>query len=240
MNQFVVALRSFDLDAVKKKVKINPDWLKWRDESGRNALHIVCSKNPGKDKKAAQSALAVVQFLIRSGMDINSIHEIPDDNSIFPATPLWHAYAKGRNERVYAWLLKNGADPERCMWAIAWNDDVKAANLFSRFGARTTRLEGPDDPFCAAFLWKRFKVANWFLEHGADVNFADKEGNTVLYYAIKRKFDFEWIEFLYREGADFDRKNNEGVSARMLATQNRRRKILRLFDPKSLILDARY
>ena len=89
MNQFVVALRSFDLDAVKKKVKINPDWLKWRDESGRNALHIVCSKNPGKDKKAAQSALAVVQFLIRSGMDINSIHEIPDDNSIFPATPLW-------------------------------------------------------------------------------------------------------------------------------------------------------
>jgi len=230
MNQFEKALRSFDLDAVKKLVEKNPAWLQWRDESGRNALHIVCNKNPGKEKKTAKSALRVVQWLIKKGMDINSIHEIPDAGNIFRATPLWHAYAKGRNEAVYTWLIKNGADPEGCMWAIAWNDDVKAAKLFSSHGARTTNLPGTDDPFCAAFLWKRFKVAKWFLDHGADINFADKHGNTVLYYAIKRKFDFEQIVFLHREGADFERKNKNGVSPHMLAEENRKRKIISLID----------
>jgi ankyrin repeat protein len=55
-------------------------------------------------------------------------------------------------------------------------------------------------------------------------------GNTALYYAVKRKLKSERIEFLLRFGGDFNKKNNEGISPKMLAETNRERNILKLFS----------
>jgi ankyrin repeat protein len=163
-------------------------------------------------------------------MDIDSVHSVRDEGAIFPATPLWYAYAKGENDALLRSLLERGASPENCMFAIAWYDDVEAAELFKRHGADLNPLAGSQTPFHAAFLWRRFAVAEWFLRNGADVNHADAEGNTALFYAIKRRYDTEPIRMLLRFGADPDLANAAGLSPRTLAAQNHRRQILELLD----------
>lgn len=147
-------------------------------------------------------------------MDINSLHRIPDKNCDFPATPLWYAYTRGRNEKLYKFLLKNGANPDGCMFAIAWYDDAKAAELFKRHGAKITDESGQDTPFLAAFGWKKFAAAEWFLKNGADVNAPDEKGNTALFYAVKmrQKYEEKDIELLLKYGADINKENNEGIS----------------------------
>jgi len=114
-------------------------------------------------------------------------------------TEEWYAYTRGRNEKSVTWLLANGADSGHCMFAIAWYDDVKAAALFSKYGA--------------------------------NVNFKDREGNTALFYAVKKKYKIDDIGLLLKFGADPDIENQQGISARKLAEMNRQRKILGLFTP---------
>jgi ankyrin repeat protein len=131
---------------------------------------------------------------------------------------------------MYKYLLDHGADPENCMYAIAWCDDAESAALFKKHGAS---IEGPntmDSPFFAAYNWKRYKVAEWFLENGADVNFADTKGNTALFYAVKRKLKAEQIKMLLRFKADFTKMNIEGISPKSLAEANRQKKILAIFN----------
>jgi ankyrin repeat protein len=121
------------------------------------------------------------------------------------------------------------------MYAIAWYDDAEAATLFKQHGAGIEGTNKMDSPFFAAYNWKRYKVAEWFLQSGANVNFADSKGNTALYYAVKRKLKSEQIELLLRFGGDFNRKNNEGVSPKDLAETNRQRNILKLFSENKKI-----
>ncbi len=167
-------------------------------------------------------------------MDMNSIHRIPDPRcGHFPATPLWYAYTRGRNETIYTYLLKNGADPNHCMFAIAWYDDPKAAALFKKHGAKISDNEGKDTPFLAAIGWKKFEVARWFLENGANVNAADEKGNSALFIAVKRKYDLDIIEMLLKFDHNPDQENNKGISPRKLAASYRRKDIINLILPRS-------
>jgi ankyrin repeat protein len=115
------------------------------------------------------------------------------------------------------------------MFAIAWYDDAKSANLFKKFGAKIDEEVGGNTPFLASFMWKRFTIAQWFLKNGAAINFADSLGNTALFYAVKRKYNIEYISLLVQFGADFDKKNNDGISPKRLAELNSQKKILGLF-----------
>lgn len=161
---------------------------------------------------------------------MNAVHRVPDPNcGFFPATPLWYAYTRGRNETLYKYLLKAGANPEHCMFAIAWYDDVKSAALFKKHGAAIDDGSGGDTPFLAALNWKKFMVAEWFLQHGANVNFADIKGNTALFYAVKRKYKTVHIQMLLQYGTDCQKENSEGVSPKKLAEQNHQRNILQVF-----------
>ncbi|HTI10733.1 MAG TPA: ankyrin repeat domain-containing protein [Puia sp.] len=230
MNKFIEAVKSPDLRQVKEMVQKEPGWLTWSEDSGKNALHYLCALPLSKDPSKAADALPILKYLIKAGMDINAVHKIPDERcGFFPATPLWYAYTRGRNEKLVTWLLANGADPEHCMFAIAWYDDVKAAGLFKKYGAGIDDGSGGDSPFLAAFTWKKFNVMEWFLKNGADVNFRDKEGNTALFYAVKKKYKIGLIGLLLQFGADPDIENQQGISPRKLAEMNRQQKILKLF-----------
>jgi uncharacterized protein len=215
MNKFIEAVTSFNLAGLKSILKARPEWINWHEKDGKNALHYLC---PVKNNmKKQELSLLLIKFLIGKGLDLKSIHNIIDKNCLFPATPLWYAYTRGRNEKLYKWLLGQGADPEHCMYAIAWYDDEEGAALFKKHGASLNPDEGKDSPFLAAFLWKRFSIAEWFLRHGADVNARDQHGNTALYYAIKRKFPPDKILLLLKYKADVYSKNYEGVSPLSLA-----------------------
>jgi hypothetical protein len=233
MNKFIQAVKDLDLKQVEQLISKEPKWLGWSEDTGKNALHFLGGVEIAKHPDKAKDSLEILKLLLAKGMDINSVHRIPDSNcGFFPATPLWYAYTRGRNELLYTYLLDHGADPEHCMYAIAWYDDVEAAALFKKHGARIDNIEGTDSPFMASFTWRRFNAARWFLENGANVDFADAKGNTALWYAIKRKYPDEQIRLLLQFGADPDRVNNEGVSTRKLAETNRQKKILSLFEHK--------
>jgi ankyrin repeat protein len=230
MNRFITAVRALDVAAVTSLLDKEPKWLTWREPSGRNALHYLGGVEVGNDAAKAEASVEIAALLLGRGMDIDAVHEIPDEGAVFPATPLWHAYARGRNERLYTYLLERGASAQNCMFAIAWNDDVAAAELFKRYGADIDPKSGAETPFMAAYLWRRFAVAEWFLANGAEVDHTDARGCTALFHAVRRKYDAEQVRLLLRFGADPERPNHDGVSPRGLAETNRQRKLLGVLD----------
>jgi len=180
-------------------------------------LHYLCGLCVGDHAAKAQTSLDILKLLLKRGMDINSVHRIEEKGcDFFPATPLWYAYTRGRNEKLYKYLLKNGADLRHCWWAIAWYDDIAAAKLWLKHGAKIDEKPTLNELFLGSFGWKKFNFAYWLLEMGADVDVADEKGNTALMVAVKRK-DEENIIRLVKRGADADRKNTDGDSARRIA-----------------------
>ncbi|QHW00997.1 ankyrin repeat domain-containing protein [Spirosoma endbachense] len=228
MNKFIQAIKKLDIPSVSELLKKNPEWLGWSEENGKNALHYLCGLDIAKDPQKIEASFQLLKLLLDRGMDMNAVHQLPDNCGFFPATPLWYAYTRGRNETLYTYLLEKGANPNHCLFAIAWNDDVQAANLFKKYGASLADAAGGDTPFLAAFTWKRFNIASWFLENGVDVNIADSEGNTALFYAVKRKYKLEQIDLLIQFGADFNKENNDGISPKKLAELNNQSGVLRL------------
>lgn len=230
MNQFVQAIKDLDLPAVERLLDTQPKWLSWAEKDGKNPLHYLCGVEIAKQPDKVGISLQMLKLFLGKGMDINSVHRIEDGGcNIFPATPLWYAYTRGRNEVLYSYLLDNGADPEHCMYAIAWYNDLPAAELFKKYGAKIEIEGATDTPFLGAYNWKRFEIAEWFLQNGANVNAVDPKGNTALYYAVKRKHPDEVIKMLLKFGADMNHENKDGVSPKNLAEANRQRKILKLF-----------
>lgn len=217
MNKYIEAIKAVDLDKVTEMLQKNPKWIDWSEPTGKNALHYLCGVGPSNDPNKADAALKILKVLLKSGMDIDSVHLVEEKNcDFFPATPLWYAYTRGRNETLYKYLLKNGADSRHCWWAIAWYDDIPAAKLWLKHGAKIDQRPSLNDLFLGSFGWKKLNFAYWLLEMGADVNAADDKGNTALMVAVKRK-DEENIKKLVKLGADADRKNAAGVSSRLIA-----------------------
>ncbi len=228
MNSYLKAITDFDLATVKDILGRSPKWLGWAEASGKNALHYVCGVGPSDDPEKADAALAILKLLLKRGMNINSIHRIEEKKcDFFPATPLWYAYTRGRNEKLYKYLLKQGADPSNCWWAIAWYDDVAAAKLWLRHRARIDERPSLDDLFLGAFQWKKYTFAKWLLEQGSNVNAVGPGGLTALMLAVKRT-DEDAITFLMRNGADPDKKNGDGITARKIAETKGPKRIMKL------------
>lgn len=226
MNKFITAITNLDAAAVSEFLK-DPKWRRWSEPSGKNALHYLCGLGPSKD---SEKALSILKLLLKSGMDINSVHRIEEKNcGFFPATPLWYAYTRGRNEKLYKYLLKNGADPSHCWWAIAWYDDVPAAELWLKHGAIIDEKPSLDDLFLGSFQWKKMAFAEWTLSQGASVNARGPGGMTALMLAVKRK-DEESIKRLVSHGADPDIEDEKGMSARKIAEMKGPKRHLRLFE----------
>jgi len=230
MNKFIHAIKDLDKAAVEEILQNEPKWISWAEDDGKNALHYLCGTIVGDDEEQAGISLKLLQLLLNNGIDINAIQQVKEGCGFFPAMPLWYAYTRGRNKKLYTWLLANGANPEHCMFAIAWYNDTEAAALFKNHGANIEAVADGVTPFMSAFLWKRYEVAQWFLENGANVDAADNNGNTALFFAVKRKLKPEQINLLLRFGADINKENNHGISPKKLAEQNHRRNILKQFE----------
>ncbi|MBD1364746.1 ankyrin repeat domain-containing protein [Mucilaginibacter sp. ZT4R22] len=230
MNKFITAIKNIDIEAIERLLTKEPQWLTWAEEDGKNALHylggVVIASRPGKE----EASLQILRLFVENGMDINAIHRIKDGCGYFPATPLWYAYTRGRNKTLYTWLLNNGANPGNCMFAIAWYDDAEAAELFKYHGADIDDASIGETPVMAAINWKKFAVAEWFLKNGANANTADKDGNTCLHQAVKRKYPPKIIELLLKYGADPNQENKAGASPKSIARQQRPPVLMALFD----------
>ncbi len=227
MNKYITTVTNLDANGVRGFLE-NPRWVNWAEPTGKNALHYACGVPVGDDEERAKASLEIVKMLIESGIDINSIHNIPDDGGIFPATPLWYAYTKGRNDRLYRYLLERGANPDNCWWAIAWYDDIEAAELFLSHGAK---LDKPllGQLFVTSIFWKKFEFAWWVLERGADIDTYAPQDVNALMIAVKRK-DEDLIKKLISLGADPEVANSEGESARTIAEKRGPKRLAKLMQ----------
>jgi ankyrin repeat protein len=226
MNRFIKAVISLDASAVSEFIE-EPRWASWKEPGGKNALHYVCGVQP-MDEVQAETSLQILKSLVKRGLDINSVHRIEEKNcDFFPATPLWYAYTRGRNEKLYRYLLKQGADTRNCWWAIAWYDDVKAGELWLKHGAKIETKPSLDDLFLGSFAWKKFEFAKWLVKKGANVNARGPKGLTALMLAVKRK-DEDSIKWLIASGADPDKQSDQGLSARWIAESKGPKRLLAL------------
>ena len=228
MNRFITAVVSLDDSLVRELLK-EPKWATWAEPSGKSALHYLCGVRP-KNKLEATASLKILRLLLKSGMDINSPHRIEGQNcDSFPASPLWYAYTRGRNETLYKYLLKDGCDTRGCWWAIAWYDDVKSGELWLKHGAKIDENPTLDELFLGTFQWKKYAFAKWLLEKGADVNARGPRGLTALMLAVKRK-DEDSIRWLIDTGADPDIRSDDGTSARAIAESKGPKRLLHLLS----------
>jgi len=213
MNKYVQAIVSLDVERVKEMLRSQSDWCSWAQPDGKNALHFVCgvpvvvnwntnANTLGEpDDAKVVAALAIAKLVVRSGLDINSVHKVPEKNGAhFPATAVWYAYTRGRNEKLYRWLLKNGASAAHCMSAITWYDDAHAADLFKSYGALDSARQ-LDECLLAAIGWKKLAMIEWLLRNGADANAHDAKGNSALTLATKKKLPAAVVAMMIRHGS---------------------------------------
>lgn len=198
-----------------------PELTTLRDEKGRTALH-VCARRPAATA-AGKRALATAKALVAAGADIDAVHKIPDDGEVFPATALWHALVWGRNRALGAYLLARGADPNHCLPGLVYADDLVAAKLVRRYGAKLDELAHGETPLIYAIRHSRIRCAEWLLREGAEPRVADHRGYTALHHAARRRLPAKTLRLLVRCGADVHAAANDGVTVGELATRAQRR-----------------
>ena len=204
-------VQNFRWKEVAESLAENPKLKSFRDERGRNWLHLCCGANLRRGRLNPEHGVHTAEVLLQAGLDLN--REAFREGS-WKATPLWFALARGENLVLARSLLRRGADPNHCLWAAAWQDNVKAIQLLLEHGAE---VDPRDDegltPFLAAVGWSHFKAAAALLKAGANVDFQDPHGNTALHRMLKKGSAKKHFRLLAAYGPRVDLKNQEGVMA---------------------------
>lgn len=210
-------MREFKWKNVKAAIGESTGLLAFRDEKGRNWLHLCCSVNIKKRGVAAADSIRTAAALLDAGLDIN---EGAFSAGEFRATPLWYVIAFGENLALAEYLLKHGSDPNHCLWAAANRDNAAVIRLLIKHGAADPTSED-SSPFLASIQWNRFAAAEEFLKLGAAVDFQDEKKMTALHYLLKKGSDKKHIRMLIKYGARGDLKNERGDTAAEIMMRKR-------------------
>lgn len=190
------AAKRWDAAKVAQLAREAPDLVKATDARGRSALHL-CAGQPVKDPSdPAAASIATALALIRAGANVNAVHEIPDDGDVFPATPLWYAVARGTNLPLVNALLRAGANPDHCLWAVVWANDPRLMKVLLKAGSRTDLIFDGETPLIYAARLGRELVIPDLLRANASVSAKDSKGLTPLDYAVKKRLSDEVITAL--------------------------------------------
>src|SRR5262249_14352172 len=179
---------------------------------------ICCGVKVGQSKAKVEASVKTAGVLLRRGLDVN--REAFSEGS-WKATPLWYSIARGQNLALAKLLLKRGSDPNHCLWAAAFNNDLDAIRLLVAHGADVNAVAEDETPFLGAIKWSRFRGAKELLRLGADVNFQDSKGMTALHYMLKKKSDKRHFRVLIERGARLDIPDRKGVAAADLMRRSR-------------------
>ncbi len=132
------------------------------DERGRTALHRCARTNGEKDGRSVADSLLVAKALLAAGADVNAVHDIPDEDGSFKATPLWYAVAWGRNPKLVKMLLDAKASPRGCLWACVWANDLELAKTLVKAGAPLDEVFDGETPLTYARRLKKAAFTKLF------------------------------------------------------------------------------
>ncbi|MCU1395166.1 MAG: hypothetical protein JWM34_3594 [Ilumatobacteraceae bacterium] len=174
-------VRDLDVVAVRATLDISPGLIGWRDERGRNLLHVCCGIGVSADTTRSRStaAIDIAETLLARGIDIDE-PAFTEDDGRWRATPLWYAIARARNLGLATRLLDIGCDPNHALWAAAFNDDLAAIDLLIAHGADIDPVTEDETPFLGAIKTSRYRAAWLLASRGANVDFADSTGDPAL------------------------------------------------------------
>lgn len=89
-TRMIELVRRHDAEAVERSLAENQALLAYRNEHGRNWLHLCCMARP---KKGSAASHRTAEVLLRH-YDVNAPAFV---EGTWKATPLWHAIGLGRN-----------------------------------------------------------------------------------------------------------------------------------------------
>jgi ankyrin repeat protein len=227
--RFLDAARRWDAATVTQALRAERSLAFVTDRNGRTALHLCAASSAGKAARPASASVATARALLAAGVPIDAVHEIADGGERFPARALWHAIARGKNRSLTRFLLREGANPDYCYWAVVWNDDVALARLLHTHGADLNLTFHGETPLLYATRLRRTRMMKWLLRHGANANLADGEGRTPLAVAVRRRYPFAELADLLEHGADPLSPAVDGSTPRSLVSR-RTPRVAQLLD----------
>ena len=219
--QFIEAVRTWDAKRVAAALRERPEFVAFVDDAGRTLLHN-CARRPVSKENDGAASIATAKTLLKAGVPVNAIQPINDDGEVFPATALWYALAWGRNRPLASFLLRSGADPNQCMFALVYADDLASAKLVRRYGAEIDEVFGGETPLIYAMRHQRASFAEWLLMEGANSNTRDRRGLSALHHAVRRRLPDSTLKALLKSGADTSAVGTDGTSVAQLATRAQR------------------
>lgn len=196
----------------------NPKLIDFRDDKGRNWLHVCCSVNPRQRALRTAGGVRTADVLLSAGLDLD---EEAFREGEWKATPLWYAVARGENLVLARHLLGLGADPDHCLWAAAYRDDVAVIRLLLDAGAELDPVAEDETPFLHAVKWSHFRAAKALLERGAKVDFQDRSGMTALHYMLKKRSDERHVRMVLKFGARGDLPDGSGSTVKEIMMRKR-------------------
>lgn len=166
-------------------------------------------------------SLEIVRLLLDHKADVNAKNE-DGETALMSASGSYDD-----NSAIVRLLLENGADPnvagtngETALHKAASSNNAATMRLLLERGANSNARDSQQDtPLLKVTLslhgfqyQAKPEHIELLLSHGADVNAADKDGNTALYEAI-RGSDVELVRTLVTHGADLNaiRKYSDGT-----------------------------
>lgn len=205
MLELVKDFRAAEVDAGLKE---NPALKAWRDERGRNLLHICCGRKltKGREKDSIETA----QVLLKHGFDMNAV-AFTEGN--WQATPVWYATGYGENKPLLEFLLKRGANPNNALWAASFRNDLEAIRLLVKYKADLEQVSEDSTPFTGAIGYSKFPSAEELLKLDANPDFVNSKSLTALHMMLKKNSDPKHIAMVVRYGARGDIKDKAGATA---------------------------
>ncbi|KAL2674225.1 hypothetical protein Neosp_012676 [[Neocosmospora] mangrovei] len=172
---------------------------------------------------AAEGHMEIVELLLKRGADVNAL---TTNDNMSSGTALQAAVEAG-NEHIVALLLENGADPNlgggllTCpIIAAANNGEKEILERLITAKADVNRLGGQynSTPLTYAAMYLPQESLRSILDAGADINFADEDGDTPLILAARAP-DAKSVQFLLDRGADVLLRNNSNDNALDVAVE---------------------
>lgn len=214
---FTDLVQRWDAKAVRAALVEKPSFATLVADNGMTPLHRCCRTNLKKSGLKATDSIATARVLLDAGADVNKIRIIIDDGEEFRATPLWYAVAWGQNFPLAKFLLEQGSDPNHCLFASTWAQDLKLTELVLSYGADVDPVAFGDTPLMGILKVHRGACAQLLIDHGADINYRDPNGFTILHHAVKKRFTQKQVRALLDRGADPSVKNADGETPAQLA-----------------------
>lgn len=174
----------------------------------------------------------VINVFLRHGVDINTVTQ----NGL---TPLQYAIKHNKESMVHI-LLKNGADTKvldksgRSILNFALSYDVSSLIIWEdlvKYGANINELDEFTRESKESLLhlainhWspRMLDIIEFLIKHGANVDAADANGATPIFYAIKRNHFVRTVSksavLLLEAGANVNAKNQRGKTPLHLACE---------------------